>query len=59
MIYGIEDNSTIYCVLSVYQTLFVSKPSGALGSDCDKGQINGVGDGRKVRYVLSVSAHVR
>ena len=36
MIYLIEDISTIYCVLSVYQTLFVSKLLGAIGSDCDK-----------------------
>jgi len=33
MIYLIEDISTIYCVLSVYQTLLVSKPLGAIGSD--------------------------
>lgn len=33
MIYLIGDISTIYCALSVYQTLFVSNPFGAIGSD--------------------------
>jgi hypothetical protein len=34
---------TVYCVLSVYQTLLVSKPSGAMGLDYDEGQVNIVG----------------
>ena len=47
MIYLIEDISTIYCVLSVYQTLFVSKLLGAIGSDCDKCLIDFVEDAKK------------
>lgn len=32
----------VYCVLSVYQTLLVSKPSGAIGLDCEGGRVNAV-----------------
>ena len=46
MIYLIENISTIYCVLSVYQTLLVSKPLGAMGSDCDK-MLNQLRKGRE------------
>jgi hypothetical protein len=39
----------------VYQTLLVSKPSGAAGLDYGKVQVNGMRNERKVQYVPSVS----
>jgi hypothetical protein len=46
---------TVYCLLSVYQTLLVSKPSGAMGLDYDGGQVNVMEYGAKARDLPSVS----
>lgn len=49
----------VYCVLSVYQTLLVSKPSGAIGLDCEGGRVNAVKYEAKARCLPSVSVRAR